>query len=322
MEQSIVIAGNGHSYVNINYKCLPKDFHTMRVNNFYFEDKYYLGKNVTYYLCRNYLLKNQYFNIVHLQNNNEYITSNVFPMLNIDDTSIIPALSNFIITDKFFELLKQHSPLIYNYLVYYNNYHREYITLGLIGVLLAICLGYKTIYITGIDFYPDVKKPYPFQIGTQFVSIRKKHFDNYTDEIPMTTEFHTAQIEESVIILIKKHHPDVELLSISEETDMNTLIPMAPEINNTPYKPIVKPKDALKDWLLLPEYENNSNLSKKQKLKSFFIKKGLKDEYDTLVNNKFLRFLFKIYKFIRSCAYTVLILPKISVKIIQKIFYK
>ena len=58
MENSIVIAGNGHSYISINHKCLPKDFHTMRVNNFYFEDKYYLGKDVTYYLCGLALLEN------------------------------------------------------------------------------------------------------------------------------------------------------------------------------------------------------------------------------------------------------------------------
>lgn len=47
---AIIIAGNGFSIDQINYKRLPKKFDIFRVNNFYFKKKYYLGLKVDHYL--------------------------------------------------------------------------------------------------------------------------------------------------------------------------------------------------------------------------------------------------------------------------------
>ena len=43
----IIIAGNGPSLKEIDYKRLPKEYDVFRCNQFFFEDKYYLGKDVT-----------------------------------------------------------------------------------------------------------------------------------------------------------------------------------------------------------------------------------------------------------------------------------
>lgn len=42
--QNVIIAGNGPSLQSINYQRLPKKYDIFRYNQFYFEDKYYLGK--------------------------------------------------------------------------------------------------------------------------------------------------------------------------------------------------------------------------------------------------------------------------------------
>lgn len=44
--QNVIIAGNGPSLQSINYQRLPKEYNIFRCNQFYFEDKYYLGKNI------------------------------------------------------------------------------------------------------------------------------------------------------------------------------------------------------------------------------------------------------------------------------------
>ncbi|EJB0361689.1 alpha-2,3 sialyltransferase, partial [Campylobacter jejuni] len=42
--KKVIIAGNGPSLKKIDYSRLPNDFDVFRCNQFYFEDKYYLGK--------------------------------------------------------------------------------------------------------------------------------------------------------------------------------------------------------------------------------------------------------------------------------------
>ncbi|EOH4430057.1 alpha-2,3-sialyltransferase, partial [Campylobacter jejuni] len=43
-----IIAGNGPSLLSIDYSRLPKNYDLFRTNQFYFEDKYYLGKKVNF----------------------------------------------------------------------------------------------------------------------------------------------------------------------------------------------------------------------------------------------------------------------------------
>lgn len=45
----VVIAGNGPSLASIDYSKLPENFDVFRCNQFYFEDKYYLGKKIKKY---------------------------------------------------------------------------------------------------------------------------------------------------------------------------------------------------------------------------------------------------------------------------------
>lgn len=47
-----VVAGNAPSLAKINYSRLPLEFDAFRCNQFYFEDKYYLGKDLSQFLLR------------------------------------------------------------------------------------------------------------------------------------------------------------------------------------------------------------------------------------------------------------------------------
>ncbi|MBT0881304.1 alpha-2,3-sialyltransferase, partial [Campylobacter sp. 2018MI27] len=43
---NLIVAGNGPSLKNIDLNSMPKEYDVFRCNQFYCEDKYYLGKNI------------------------------------------------------------------------------------------------------------------------------------------------------------------------------------------------------------------------------------------------------------------------------------
>ncbi|HED6100973.1 TPA: alpha-2,3-sialyltransferase, partial [Campylobacter jejuni] len=76
--QNIIIAGNGPSLKNINYKRLPREYDVFRCNQFYFEDKYYLGKKIKAVFFNPGVFLQQYHTAKQLILKNEYEIKNIF----------------------------------------------------------------------------------------------------------------------------------------------------------------------------------------------------------------------------------------------------
>lgn len=72
--KKVIIAGNGPSLKEIDYSRLPNDFDVFRCNQFYFEDKYYLGKKCKAVFYNTYFFFEQYYTLKHLIQNQEYET--------------------------------------------------------------------------------------------------------------------------------------------------------------------------------------------------------------------------------------------------------
>ncbi|EAJ6613117.1 alpha-2,3 sialyltransferase, partial [Campylobacter jejuni] len=72
--KKVIIAGNGPSLKEIDYSRLPNDFDVFRCNQFYFEDKYYLGKKCKAVFYNPSLFFEQYYTLKHLIQNQEYET--------------------------------------------------------------------------------------------------------------------------------------------------------------------------------------------------------------------------------------------------------
>lgn len=75
--KSAVVAGNGPSLAEIDYSLLPDDYDVFRCNQFYFEDKYFLGKKVKYAFLNFSVILEQYFTYKTLDTNNEYSIENI-----------------------------------------------------------------------------------------------------------------------------------------------------------------------------------------------------------------------------------------------------
>lgn len=44
--KAVIVAGNGESLSQIDYRLLPKNYDVFRCNQFYFEERYFLGNKI------------------------------------------------------------------------------------------------------------------------------------------------------------------------------------------------------------------------------------------------------------------------------------
>ena len=309
----IVIAGNGPSLKEIDYKRLPKEFDVFRCNLFFLEDKYYLGKDVTSYFMRIDTLDTLFATSSVLNINKEYnIQNRYFPGYATNWTK--ESLAYFYSLKYASDMYRSHE-IILRFLDEWVNTYQKYPTTGIVMILTAVALGYTEIYVTGIEFFKTKDgNRYGFSIDQKSDLAQNSNFSN-------TGEYASAHSEETdrAAIDLVKTFEDVKIYCLSENTELSKLLPLAPVQNDSPYIPEDKPEGYLKDIvlsfeqqkeekekLLHEEYERNQGI--KQKIKNIFIKKDLVDEWDFIRQNSLVRFVYQTIK-----------LPYIILKIIIKL---
>ncbi|MBK1994088.1 alpha-2,3 sialyltransferase, partial [Campylobacter novaezeelandiae] len=93
--KDLIVAGNGPSLKNIDYQRLPRDYEVFRCNQFYFEDKYYLGKDIKIAFFNQSFFLEQIYTAKTLIKNEEYKIDN-FVCSNFKLHSIYENHLNFI----------------------------------------------------------------------------------------------------------------------------------------------------------------------------------------------------------------------------------
>ncbi len=164
--QNVIIAGNGPSLQSINYQRLPKKYDIFRCNQFYFEDKYYLGKNIKAAFFNPYPFLQQYHTAKQLVFNNEYKIENIFcstfNLPFIEKDNFINKFYDFFPDAKLGHKIIENLKEFYAYIKYNEIYLNKRITSGIYMCAIAVALGYKNIYLCGIDFYKG-ETIYPFE---------------------------------------------------------------------------------------------------------------------------------------------------------------
>ncbi|ELD3669886.1 alpha-2,3 sialyltransferase, partial [Campylobacter jejuni] len=157
--KKVIIAGNGPSLKEIDYSRLPNDFDVFRCNQFYFEDKYYLGKKCKAVFYNPSLFFEQYYTLKHLIQNQEYETELIvcsnFNLTHIESENFLKNFYDYFpdahLGYDFFKQLKEFNA----YFKFHEIYFNQRITSGIYMCAVAIALGYKEIYLSGIDFYQN-----------------------------------------------------------------------------------------------------------------------------------------------------------------------
>lgn len=280
--ENVLICGNGPSFTQIDYSLLPKDFDVFRVNQFYLEDKYYLGKKIKVVFIGNDSLEIKLFTykVIHYKdeyNIDEYVVADIFQYPYKDNIFF-----KEIEVKLFSDVLKTY-PSFMNYCYYTRDTYNKIPTTGISAILYAVHKGYKNIYIAGIDFYQG--KHYPFSIGKE---ISKIYFENKEKE----NEYHSFEIDIKALEMIKEicKEANCNLFSITHNSSIVFYIPMA-SISNL-HNNYLSPKKYgyIKDFLL-PDNVNHKLIkeyykSKKQKKSLFyFIRSAIRILSDKTIEN-------------------------------------
>ncbi|MCE3036869.1 alpha-2,3 sialyltransferase [Helicobacter sp. faydin-H20] len=259
----IIIAGNGPSLKYIDYTRIPENYDLFRCNQFYLEDSYFLGKDITGVFFNPLVFKTQYFTLNHLINNHEYQVKDVYCNFAGFDNQHQTKEVEF-----FFPLVKMTTnylikvPQLHALLKFNQYYYQKNFTSGIIMIIVAIAQGYKEIYLTGIDFYEGGGTNYAFEV---------KDLKNLTTMIPhfQNQDFkdtcHSKEVDLQAIAKIQELFPDIKLYSITPDSTLSKYIPLAPQQNQNSTLPVKKPQNYTKDVILPPNFTKGGGACKNQK---------------------------------------------------------
>ena len=261
MSKNILVCANGPSCAEIDYTRVPSDAKIMRMTTFYFEEKYYAGKRVDFYVDYARRIDDQYFTIRTINEKNEY----EIDMENTWWTVLFESNPHFPTVKSCTELI-QKTPLLAEFRCFYEYYYGQYLPTGMQALALAFCLGFNNIYVAGFDLYSDPNNMYPFSSGERLQDVASKYKSSSiydTSELQQKrsqTEYeyiqatHPTLMQVKFVQLLKKLFPETALRSVSKKTAINDYIEMADKLYESPwYKSYDKPEDRTKDWYELPD---------------------------------------------------------------------
>ena len=251
MNKAVVVAGNGPSLAEIDYRRLPQDFDVYRCNQFYFEDMYFLGKKIKAVFFNPSVFFEQYYTIKQLIERGEYSCDSIYctKMFYRGENMSTNPMFGFLYPDVVltYDVIKEY-PHIAGMLKYHDTYLRQRPTSGMIMTLIAAMNGYQEIYLTGIDFYENA--PYAFNNNKA----------NLRYLIPAFTRAnksnrHTKYIDSKILELIQNEF-DISIYALSPSSPLTEFIsppPLSLLPTDTPLFHIEKkPKDCITD-ILLPD---------------------------------------------------------------------
>lgn len=248
----IVIAGNGPSLAKIDYSRLPQDFDVFRCNQFYFEDKYFLGKKIKGVFFNPEVLVDQIFTLHHLEEREEYKVNEIYYQKGYDEDifiegkkleSIFPFIKNT------YDFLKK-LPIFNKLDKFHRFYFHQWPTAGIVMLYTAIAQGYREIYLAGIDFYKGGGIDYAFNIDLKSNLVRKNPC--FKDK-NFQSSVHSKQLDIQFIQLALSI-PEIKIYAISPDSALCEFLPLAPIQNQNQFKIEDKPKGYICDLMQPPSF--------------------------------------------------------------------
>jgi hypothetical protein len=189
---------------------------------------------------------------------------------------------------------------MFSYILETFYYQDKHVTSGILSLLTSIGLGFKKIYMIGIDFYSDKNKRYGYKIGENY----RKTVEEKDLQPGYSTNFHSREIDLKGLD-IALSYKDVKIQSICDDAFINQFIDLAPENKQKTFNIEPKSEDSIKDYILLREK------------KSLFGKLGIEKEIKSLKKTLLIKTIWGF--FIKP----IFILPvQILRKIVEQIFAK
>ncbi|HED6756952.1 TPA: alpha-2,3 sialyltransferase [Campylobacter coli] len=269
-KNNVIIAGNGPSLKEIDYSKLPDDFDVFRCNQFYFEDKYYLGKKCKAVFYNPSLFFEQYYTLKHLIANQEYETELIicsnFNQAHLESENFRKSFYDYFpdayLGYDFFKQLKEFDA----YFKFHEIYLNQRITSGIYMCAVAIALGYKEIYLTGIDFYQNGSS-YAFDTKQENLLKLAPNFKNDNSQYIG----HNKNTDIKALEFLEKTYK-INLYCLSPNSSLANFIEIAPNLNS---RFIAQEKNNYTKDILIPPKEAYEKFSKNINLKKSKIKENI-----------------------------------------------
>lgn len=242
---NILVVGNGHSFTKIDFKRLPEQYKVMRFNDFFKEDKYYVGRKVDYCIGYSRCLDDDYYRWRTVNMAGEY----EIDMINGIYTTVLFEPNKHFPTVKLATHLIQQNPAIAEFRSFYEYYHEQYLPTGIQGIALAAVLGFKNIYLAGFDFFLDTNT------GAHPWDNEKLSKETFTH----IHHRHPLEIQIDFIKLLQKEFQSIKIMSCSEASPISKYIELAPIVRKD-YEYFIEPKseNRIQD-IQVPDLIKNKN---------------------------------------------------------------
>lgn len=260
-----LIAGNAPSLAQIDYTRLPLKYDAFRCNQFYFEDKYFIGKDVKVACFADQALFYQIYTALLLNAKDEYRINSVFLNNkrdfggeNAEYEQNMQVLLNSFTQEHFINRVYDgiHSQYIAEFLewlILNQLYFYKHPTTGILLCAIAVALGHKEIYIAGIDFYQG-NNAYAFHSLSQNLCRFDKYMDNFIASVKdsqYTESYHSKDFDLVCLEFLSKKY-GAKFYSLCPQSPLSKYLPLAPITNNS-FLPTNKPKDFINDIALPPK---------------------------------------------------------------------
>ncbi|MFC3847145.1 alpha-2,3-sialyltransferase [Helicobacter baculiformis] len=296
-KKPLIIAGNGPSIKELDYSLFPPEFEVFRCNQFYLEDKYYLGRHIqgvfynpsVFNLQMNITKKliHQQAYQIHRFYCNTYRKYQKFEVHynNFDLIDSQQYLDRHYVGIRSTYHLLENSEFFFQPHALNVNFYDKWYTTGVLMPIIAIILGYTEIYLVGIDFYKSESYFYPSKI------------------LP-TWEAHSEEIDMQGIQLAKQC---ADLYTLVPNSPLATILPLSPHKNALSQEEITRLElGATKSF----EHENMVDMDIMEKLSQLEIAQGsqvkqieyrrlliqLLASYGITTDNGILQFFLDTYK--------------------------
>lgn len=259
-----LIAGNAPSLAQIDYSRLPLKYDAFRCNQFYFEDKYFIGKDVKVACFADQALFAQIYTALLLNTRQEYHINSIFLNNKRDfggenaeyEQNICRFLRTFrqerFINRVYDGAHSQYIAEFLEWLILNQLYFYKHPTTGILLCAIAVALGHKEIYIAGIDFYRG-NSAYAFHSLSQNLCRFDKYMENFIASVKdsqYTESYHSTDFDLACLEFLDKKY-GAKFYSLCPQSPLSNYIPLAPITNNS-FLPTNKPKDFINDIALPP----------------------------------------------------------------------
>lgn len=223
---NLIVAGNGPNIANINTDELPDNFDVFRCNHFYKENIYYLGNKIKLLSCSVSVYYSMLDTLNYILKNNDYQIDNIMfdGFIRSGHTKLQKHNFNKKLLHEYdFFHNNQKSYIFYQMIKEKITSNNIYPNTGILSILHGALLGYKNIYITGIDFYESNKYVYELEANSNLR--RFSHSDNPKDRNNNIKHGHTQEANYKLLDIIHKEFKDINFYSLNKKDILGTTPP-------------------------------------------------------------------------------------------------